>query len=122
MTNRQIIENALIFLREYYGFSYNYECVNNGATYFWYYNEYGCFTYYQWEQFQEEEFSVKYNGSHRIIDFSILNPKEICAFYKTHKGIKWLFKDKRKEYWHMIAQLIKNEIQKTGTLFGIKIK
>ena len=122
MTNRQIIENALLFLIKDYGFCYNYECCNNGAMYFMYYNQYGCFTYYRWEQFQEEEFTAKYSEGYKIIDFSILHPKAFYEFNKSHKGIKWFFKDKRKDYWDMIAEFIKSEIEKTGALFGIELK
>jgi hypothetical protein len=122
MTDRQIIEEALWFLVENYGFNYNYECVNNGAIYFRYHNQYGSFTYYRWAQFQEEEFFVKYNEFYRSVDFSSLHPKEFYSFIKMHKGIRWFFKDKRKDYWNMIAQFIKVEIENTKTLFGIKLE
>ena len=121
MTDKQIIEKAMGFLCSDYGFMYDYESVNNGAEYYRFFNKYGCFTYYQWEQFQEKEFSVKYDMSFRVIEFQYLFPDEYKTFKQTHKGIKWWFKDKRLDYWNMFAKLIKEEIEKKGSLFGLRI-
>ena len=121
MSNREIIENALKFLCNEYNFSYEYYTPNGNADYCKYSNQYGKFTYYEWMEFGEREFSVIYNQQFRKININEEYPKMVSEFHHSHKGIKWFFKDKRKDYWEMIANIIKNEITATGTLFGIKI-
>jgi hypothetical protein len=122
MKTQEIIENALKFLSVEYKFFYEYESIYNGAEYFKYTNKYGNFVYYQWLQFGEKQFSVKYNQTFKVVDLQLQFSKEFVCFKKTHSGITWWFKDKRKEYWNMIASIIKKEIKHSNTLFGLPIE
>ena len=122
MSDREIIEAALNFLVVDYGFSYEYHSLNGKEEYFQYKNNYGCLTYYQWAQFGEQEFSATHNQTFRKIQLFEEYPKYFASFKSTHKGIKWLFQDSRKDYWEMISNIIKEEIASTGALFGIQIR
>lgn len=121
MTTEKIIKNALEFLCVEYGFEFQYETEFNGAMTFKYFNDNGSFSYYQWEQMQEYEFSVIYNQYYKKLEMQLLFPKEFALFNQQHKGLRWLFKDKREDYWNMIAGLIKGEIKNTGSLFGLML-
>ena len=47
--------------------------------------------------------------------------KNLNEWYKNHKGIKWIFRDKRYEYWKFVGNIIYEYIKSNGTLYGIKI-
>ena len=121
MSDKEIIETALNFLVIDHGFSYEYNTPNGNAEYFKYKNKNGCFAYYQWVQFGEYEFSVTYDQTFRKIQLFEEYPKYFAFFKNKHKGIKWLFKDSRKDYWEMISNIIKDEIASKGSLFGIQM-
>lgn len=120
MNVNDIIKSNLDFLVKDYQFEFSY--LNGRGENYLYKNKYGYFNYYEWEQFGEYEFSVKIsNQESKIINFFEYYPKQISSFNSNHTGIKWLFKDKKKDYWKMIADLIKLEIANNHCLFGLKI-
>ena len=90
--------------------------------YYSYSNDIGCFVYYNCPQLNEEEFYVTvYKEKNIKIDWLLEYPKEITSFKKRIKGIKYLLKNWRKDYWELIASLIKKEIQEKNSLFGLRI-
>lgn len=120
MSDKEIIEKALSFLITEYKFKYKYE-TNKGNDIFIYENKNGCFKYYQWPQFGESEFSVLSDYEFKKINLFLIYPEYFALFKKQHSGIKWFFKDKRKDYWAMIATILKHEISVNNSLFGLKV-
>lgn len=122
MTDKEIIEEALKFLVVDYGFTYEYHSQHNGNEEFYkFVNEFGYFQYYEWSQFKDSEFSVVCNQEFKIIRLFDEYPQIFSMFNKRHKGVKWFFKDQRKDYWTMIASILRLEIKTKGSLFGLKI-
>ncbi len=121
MTDKDIIEKALSFLVKDYNFSYLFETPNGNDMRFIYNNKYGSFIYYQWTQFKEEEFSIITNHEYKKIQLFLEYPDYFSTYNKTHKGIKWFFKDNRMDYWDMISQILKHEISKNGSLFDLRV-
>lgn len=119
MRLEEIIRNSLNFLELEYGFKYEVS-KDRGVTYT-YINKYGKFEYYQWQQFDESRFIIYYKGESRIINMFHESPKKIGNFNFESKGFKGLLKDSRQEYWKIIAEIIKNNISETGSLFGLRI-
>ena len=60
-------------------------------------------------------------SSSKRINMPVLYAKELGAFNQRHKGLKWLFKDRRPDFWQMIADIIKKEIETNNSVFGLKI-
>lgn len=84
-------------------------------------NAYGELEFYQWEQFNEEAIYVKYDSTFKTINLYEYYPKIYGKFIKEHKGLKSLFKNKTNDYWEMISLILKNEIENTKKIFGLKI-
>jgi len=119
MRTEDIIRRHLRFLESDYGMIYT-KTRKRGDT-ISYANENGRFEYYYWQQFQEFEFIVRLQQECKTIDMLTESPRELGEFYHKSKGLNRLFKDTRDEYWKIIANIIKKEIGKSGTLFGLKI-
>lgn len=121
MQSKEIIYKALEFLIIEYNMEFKYIC--NGKEYFYHFcNPNGCFTYYEWPQFEDKEYFVAIINEPKKSINIFENYKELLdQWNKKHSGIKWFFKDKRKDYWGLIASIIKKEISKTGHFFGIKV-
>lgn len=122
LSDKEIIEKSLNFLIVDYNFKYEYltpYC--NNEEYYIFRKQDSCFTYYQWNEMKEYKFTVVFDQEFKEIRLFERYPQELELFRKNHTGIKWIFKDYREDYWKMIADIIKKEIQSTGFLFGIKI-
>lgn len=121
MTVKETIEKHLAFLVSDYGFTYKFETSNGNDMRFIYENANGYFMYYQWEQFGESEFSVCCNQTFLKVSLIEKYPHIFAQFRKNHRGIKWFFKDSRKDYWEMVSSILRNEIENNGSLFGLYI-
>lgn len=119
MTTEKIIRSSLLFLEKEYQFEF--ELVSEQGNRYIYKNKFGHFEYYEWRQFQETSFSVYANNECKTIDMLHVNPKIIGEFQQKNKGLKGFFSDNRKEYWNIIANIIKNEIATSHNLFGLKL-
>ncbi len=119
MDTQQIIREELAFLCKEYGFEYEYISSRPEQKYV-FRNQYGVFQYYCCP-FEESEFSVLYDQTFRVVDLKLLYGKEFAKFRKNHSGIKWWFKSSSRDYWKMIANLLRRQIANCGTLFGLRI-
>ena len=118
-TTLDIIKNKLNFLIEEYGFTF--EFINDWGCHYIFNNKNGCIEFYEWAQFNESAFFVNYDMISKKINLIEEYPKIVAHFYKTHKGIKWFFKDDREDYWQMISEIIKIEINNNKSIFGLKL-
>lgn len=116
----EIICNNLDFLIDDYGFVFKY---NTNGYEDWCYlsNRFGSINWYSWEQFGEYELTITINGreklfldSDRKLNYTPLKIKRISL-------IERFFRDSRQIYWQRIAIAFKQEIEATGTLFGLKL-
>jgi hypothetical protein len=114
-----LIRNSLLFLEEKYGFQYKY--INNRGNYYIYENKHGVFQYYEWAQFGENEFTVRTDQEIKTIDMLNESPKLMGHFVNENRGFKRLFSKTDEKYWDIIHQIVENEINKSGTLFGIRL-
>ncbi len=121
METYKIIEKELQFLITDVKMIYTHEKKGN-QNYYYFSNDFGRFTYYEYRQFGEQEFTILANGSLKTINMFNENPQVYSKFKQEHKGIRFFFKDMRQDYWKMIAEIIKLEIDSTGSLFGLRIK
>ena len=119
-TDKEIIEKTLAFLVTDFNFEFEYRTTNGNEEFYSYKNRYGSFNYYQWAHFGEYRFSVMNSNGIQDIRFNELYPNIVAQFNKDHKGLKWLFKDSREDYWNMIASILRLEINKNNSLFGLK--
>ena len=119
MRTEKIIRNSLNFLEDDYNFKY--EVSRDKGTTYTYTNKYGRFEYYQWQQFDESRFSVFYDGEHKIVNMFHESPKEIGKFNFQSKGFIGFLKDRRQEFWKIIAEIVKSNIKDTGLLFGLRV-
>lgn len=116
----EIIKTKLGFLISDYGFEFS---SNSDGMREWYKftNNYGSLNWYAFEQFEEYKLYIEINGKgEQVLDSyrigNILNVGE-WPFLRIFS-----FKDQRVIYWNRIADLLKKEINETGTLFGIILK
>ena len=116
---RAIIAEKLGFLVTDFGFEFDY--CNESGEHFFFKNELGHIEFYEWAQFNEFKINVKIRNCSKRINMPVLYAKELGAFNQRHKGLKWLFKDKRPDFWQMIADIIKKEIETSNSVFGLKI-
>lgn len=121
METNQLILKKLGFLIDKYKMEYIYD-IDGNQKFYRFKNDYGSFSYYEYRQLGEVEFSIKTNEEYRIINFFEIYPKLISRFNQDHKGIKWFFGDKREDYWEMISQIIKSEIELNHSLFGLRVE
>ena len=119
MTTKGIIENKLGFLIKEFGFDFVFN--NISGDHYIFRNKNGYIEFYEWEQFGESSIVVKYGQISRIVHLFEEYPKVVGQFNQTHKGIKWFFKDKRNDYWEMISQIIRIEINNKKSIFGLNI-
>jgi len=119
MTTENIIRSSLIFLEEEYHFKF--EIIKDQGTHYVFKNKYGRFEYYEWKQFQESSFCIYANDECKTIDMLQENPKIIGKYWQQNKGLKGFFCDNRREYWIIIANILKKEIKNTSFLFGLKV-
>ena len=119
MTTEEIIKKNLSFLLDNYEFIF--EKKNEGGNYYIFSNKYGSFGYYEWAQFDDSEFFVKYNSIYKRINLIEYYPKIVANFTIEHKGIRWLFADTREDFWKMVSWIVKEEIKNKNTIFGLRI-
>lgn len=119
MSTETIIRNSLQFLEKEYNLQF--EVINDRGMHYIYKNKFGYFEYFEWSQFQESRFTRNSNFECKNIDMLIENPKIYGKFNSKKRGFLGFFKDYRIEFWQTIAEIIKNEINKSGTLFGLKL-
>ena len=129
MNIQKIVREKLFFLEADLGFDFHYS--NERGNHYIYTNEFGYIEVYERAQFDEYEIRVQdttyfnRNGIHGIyfkrIDLKETYKKEFKQFNKQHRGIKWWFKSPIDDYWQMIADIIKKEIETSNSVFGLKI-
>ena len=119
MTTLDIIKNKLKFLTDQYNFIFEFS--NIFGDHYIFKNRNGYIEFYEWAQFNESEFFVKYDMISKKINLIIEYPQIMGEFKQNHKGFKWLFKDKRHDYWEMIANIIQTEITINNNIFGLKL-
>lgn len=119
MDTRKIILSKLKFLIDDYGFAFYFE--ENEGNHYYFKNKYGIFKYYEWAQFNESEFSVKYDYTFTIINMYLESPLTMSKIQKKKTGLKGLFYDERNDYFEEVSRIIKNSIEKTGTIYGLKV-
>ena len=102
-----------------YDFTFDYN--NIDGNHYIFKNKYGYIEFYEWEQFNESSIFVKYDMISKRINLIEEYPKVIGKFNQTHKGFKWFFKDKRDDYWEMISEILKLEINSKNNIFGLKL-
>lgn len=119
MTTKDIIEKKLFFLINEYGFDFEFN--NISGNHYIFKNKNGHIEFYEWKQFGEFAILVKYDMISKTINLVEEYPKMIGQFNQNHKGIKWLFKDDRNDFWEMISKIIKNEIRNKKSIFGLSV-
>lgn len=119
MTTLDIVKSKLNFLIDKYDFIFEYN--NEQGFHYIFKNKNGFIEFYEWPQFNESEIFVNYNMISKKINLIVEYPKIVGKFYQEHKGIKWFFKDKRYDYWEMISEIIKVEINNNESIFGLKL-
>jgi hypothetical protein len=120
MTTEDIIRSSLSFLEKDYHLEF-FSFRDRGNHYI-FSNPKGRFEYFEWSQFQETRFCVYANEECKTIDMFLENPKLIGKFQQKNRGLKAFFGDNRKEYWKIIGEILRNEIEKNGTLFGLELE
>ena len=116
----KVIEINLKFLVDKFNFKFNYFWETPNAKYV-FENQYGKFIYLELPQFQEKFFYVEDGQGKREINLYENYSQEYEEWQKNHSGIKWIFKNKDKDIWEFNSKIIRDTINKTGTLFGLKI-
>lgn len=116
---RVIVLEKLGFLVTDSGFEFDYS--DESGEHFFFKNELGYIEFYVWEQFNEFEINVKIGNCLKRINMPVLYAKELGDFKYKHRGIKWWFKDERPDFWQMIADIVKKEIETSNSVFGLKI-
>lgn len=119
MTTLDIIKNKLSFLIDEY--CLNFEFINDSGNHYIFINKNGYLEFYEWQQFNESAIFVKYDMISKKINLFEEYPKIVAQFNQTHKGIKWFFKDSTEDYWQMISEIIKIEIDNYKSIFGLKL-
>ena len=119
MTTLDIVKDKLGFLVKDYGLVFEYSSIS--GNHYIFKNPNGYLEFYEWEQFNESAIFIKHGLISRKIDLLEEYPKITAKFLQTHKGIKWLFKDDRAEYWEMVAEIIKSEISRKKSIFGLNV-
>lgn len=117
----KIIEISLKFLVDEFDFTFNYFWETPNAKYV-FENQYGKFIYLELPQFQEKFFYVEDNQGKREVDLYENYSCEYKEWQESHSRIKWVFKNKDKEMWDFNSKIIKETINKTGKLFGLRIQ
>lgn len=119
MTTLQIVENNLGFLTTEYGFVFSYN--DTDGDHYVFRNKHGKIEFYEREQFQDSAVFVNYDMTSKKIDLLSEYPQIVGKFNHNHRGIKWLFKDKRHDYWEMIATVVRKEIENHNSIFGLPL-
>lgn len=69
----------------------------------------------------KKEFTINTNQEIKSLDMLFEYHQLMTSFKLKKKSIKILFKSSDNEYWIIIGKIKKEEINKTGTLFGLKL-
>ncbi len=119
MKTKNIIRDALLFLEK--EFHLEFQLIEERGNYYIYKNKFGRFEYYEWSQFQEAEFRVNANDECKTIDMLFIDPKKMGVYQKKNKGLRGFSRDGREEYWKIVANIIRSEIEKNNSLFGLRL-
>ncbi len=117
----KIIADKLAFLIDEYHFKFRFSWTSPNALYI-FENQYGQFVYQELPQFREKCFFVIDSQGKRTIDIYKDNLEDFQAWQKKHSGLKWLLRSKEPDLWDFHASIIRRTIEKTNTLFGLRIK
>ena len=119
MTTLDIVKDKLSFLIKDYHFSFRFK--NTSGNHYIFENMSGYIEFYEWEQFGEFGIYVKYDKIFKEIKLIEHYPKIFGKFKESHKGLKWIFKDTRFDFWEMISEIVRSEIDNKNNVFGLKI-
>ena len=119
MTTLDIVKSKLGFLADKYNFTFEFN--NARGNHYIFKNKNGYIEFYEWQQFGESAIFVKCNMISKKINLIEEYPKIIGEFNGSHKGLKWLFKDERYDYWEMISNIIQAEINTSNNIFGLEL-
>lgn len=119
MTTLDIIKNKLKFLTDEYDFIFEFN--NIRGNHYIFKNKNGFIEFYEWQQFNESSIFVNYDMVSKRINLIEEYPKIVGEFNQHHKGVKWLFKDERYDYWEMISKIINIEINTNNNIFGLSL-
>lgn len=115
-----LVKDSFGFLIRDYGFEFSYN--NEWGDHYFFRKPDQTFEYYEWPQFGEYEFHIIGNNAYITIYVWDKYRKEIKQFKKQHRILKIFTKaDWFPAYYDTIANIVKNEIETTGTLFGLKL-
>lgn len=116
-----LIEKYLFFLVVDYNFVFSIDSFNYDKRYFD--NQYGRLEIYDDPYYESRNIKIIINNIRKVIDPCSPYSNEInFETTKSNKGFfKSLFIDDTEEYYKKLSIAIKNEISKTGTIFGLKI-
>ena len=120
MSTEEIICSNLDFLVKNYGFIFKSN-TNGKQTWCYLSNDHGSVNWYSWDQFGEYELSLDIYGREKVILDSFRQLSYTPLHIKRINLITRIFRDSRKVYWQRIAIAFKNQINETGTLFGLKL-
>ena len=111
MPNKNIV-TALEFLIRDYRCSLSYE-FDHGSRYLY---DNGAFklVIFHWEEFDDLDIHLVYNLQDYKIDPSFEEPKSIFEIKLKRKGIRGLFYNFEKNYWEIVARIIKRKLQQLG--------
>ena len=111
MPNKNTV-TALEFLIRDYCCSLSYE-FDHGSRYLY---DNGVFkiVIFHWEEFDDLDIHLVYNLQDYKIDPSFEEPKSLFDIMLKKKGIRGLFYDFEKDYWEIVAIIIKRKLQQLG--------
>ena len=111
MANKKIV-TALDFLIRDYRCSFSYE-FDHGSRYLY---DNGAFkvVIFHWEEFDDLDIHLVYNLQDYKIDPSFEEPKLLFEIKRKKKGIRGLFYDFEKDYWDVVARILKRKLQQIG--------
>lgn len=118
MYTEEVIKKELGFLIEEYGFNFSYRS-DGKRVWCTLANQYGSVNWYSFEEFDEYELSITGDKGKIVLDSPYRREK---AFYNKQNLFERLFRIKGKTYWSNVSAFFKKQIEKTGYLFGLRLR
>ena len=125
-----IVYNSLKFLVDDYGFRYQKSILNQEIVYKFEGTE-GSFIYQEFLQYCEEYFYIEKGRNKELINvqefLNSYNLSKVDYPKEERKGFKSVFKKREsrnirlQERWNAISEIIKHQIEETGSFFGLKV-